>query len=57
MGGGHYVAYFYNDADDKWYYASDTHVNVSSLEYALKSEAYLLFYQQVQETAVDEVAV
>ncbi|MCD7454889.1 ubiquitin-specific protease ubp2 [Datura stramonium] len=56
MRGGHYVAYVrggpkitgkdVNAEDFAWYYASDTHVREVSLEEVLRSEAYILFYEE-----------
>ncbi|TMW92252.1 hypothetical protein EJD97_013300 [Solanum chilense] len=56
MRGGHYVAYVRggpkitgkeeNAEDFVWYYASDTHVREVSLKDVLRSEAYILFYEE-----------
>lgn len=56
MRGGHYVAYVRggpkitgkeeNEEDFVWYYASDTHVREVSLKDVLRSEAYILFYEE-----------
>lgn len=56
MRGGHYVAYLRGgkksasqteNGDFVWYYASDAYVREVSLEEVLRSEAYILFYEQV----------
>ncbi|PHT39240.1 Ubiquitin carboxyl-terminal hydrolase 2 [Capsicum baccatum] len=57
MRGGHYVAYVRGgpkiagkdkDAEDYvWYYASDAYVREVSLEEVLRSEAYILFYEEI----------
>ena len=31
----------------KWFYASDSHINVVTEEHVLKAEAYLLFYERI----------
>ncbi|PHT48817.1 Ubiquitin carboxyl-terminal hydrolase 2 [Capsicum baccatum] len=56
MRGGHYVAYVRggpkiagkdkNAEDFAWYYASDSHVREVSLEEVLRSDAYILFYEE-----------
>ncbi|XP_052189807.1 ubiquitin carboxyl-terminal hydrolase 2-like isoform X2 [Diospyros lotus] len=61
MRGGHYVAYVRggkgNSSNSEkeenenggfvWYHASDTHVRQASLEEVLRSEAYILFYENL----------
>ncbi|XP_075113037.1 ubiquitin carboxyl-terminal hydrolase 2-like [Nicotiana tabacum] len=57
MRGGHYIAYVRGgpkiagkdkDAEDYvWYYASDAYVREVSLEEVLRSEAYILFYEEI----------
>nr|GMD80592.1 ubiquitin carboxyl-terminal hydrolase 2-like [Ipomoea batatas] len=55
MRGGHYVAYLRGkkstshteNGDFVWYYASDAYVREVSLEEVLRSEAYILFYEEV----------
>ncbi|XP_006366844.1 ubiquitin carboxyl-terminal hydrolase 2 [Solanum tuberosum] len=57
MRGGHYVAYVRGgpkiagkekDAEDYvWYYASDAYVREVPLEEVLRSEAYILFYEEI----------
>ncbi|XP_059308197.1 ubiquitin carboxyl-terminal hydrolase 2-like [Lycium ferocissimum] len=57
MRGGHYVAYVRGgpkiageDKDAKdyvWYYASDAYVREVPLEEVLRSEAYILFYEEI----------
>ncbi|KAK4425241.1 Ubiquitin carboxyl-terminal hydrolase 2 [Sesamum alatum] len=49
MRGGHYVAYVRgskNSGDCVWYHASDAYVREASLEEVLRSEAYVLFYEE-----------
>lgn len=46
MGGGHYVAYA-ETRTDQWAYFSDSAVRPVSIDEVLKSEAYILFYEQV----------
>ncbi len=45
--GGHYVAHVRHG--DSWYYASDSSVSKESLSDALRSEAYVLFYERIWE--------
>ncbi|VFQ65180.1 unnamed protein product [Cuscuta campestris] len=49
MRGGHYVAYVRGgrSGESVWYYASDAHVSQVSLEQVLRSEAYILFYEEM----------
>nr|CAD1839110.1 unnamed protein product [Ananas comosus var. bracteatus] len=59
MGGGHYVAYVRGDkiqgkshravGSPSWFYASDAHVREVSFSEVLKSEAYILFYERLQD--------
>lgn len=57
MRGGHYVAYVRGGERSRgkaenekighvWYYASDAHVRVVSLDEVLHCEAYILFYEK-----------
>ncbi|CAH9129801.1 unnamed protein product [Cuscuta epithymum] len=50
MRGGHYIAYvrgIKNGGNSAWYYVSDAHVREVSLEEVLRSEAYILFYEEM----------
>ncbi|KAJ3681232.1 hypothetical protein LUZ60_015721 [Juncus effusus] len=56
MSGGHYIAYVRGERKSKdgahsqtWFYASDAHVKEVSLQQVLKSEAYLLFYERIED--------
>nr|CAD1839089.1 unnamed protein product [Ananas comosus var. bracteatus] len=59
MGGGHYVAYVRGDkiqgkshravGSPSWFYASDAHVREVSFSEVLKSEAYILLYERLQD--------
>ncbi|TCD71861.1 CSN-associated deubiquitinating enzyme Ubp12 [Steccherinum ochraceum] len=46
LGGGHYRAFAHNHVTDKWYHFDDSHVSPSSANYAVNSNAYLLFYKR-----------
>ncbi|GAM28993.1 hypothetical protein SAMD00019534_121690 [Acytostelium subglobosum LB1] len=46
MGSGHYVAYVYDDSQDRWYYVSDSTYRHCSLSDVLQSQAYILFYKR-----------
>lgn len=48
MGGGHYSAYVYHNAEDKWYDFDDRHVSQVSPDSLKTSAAYVLFYKRVQ---------
>lgn len=48
MGGGHYVAYV-RSGDGRWWYISDDCVSESSSEAARTSQAYILWYEQVDQ--------
>lgn len=49
MGGGHYVAYSKHNikGQDRWFYASDSHVREVTESEALKAQAYMLFYRRI----------
>ncbi len=53
---GHFVAYRrgpdakFGENADCWYYASDNHVRRATLEEVLASQAYMLFYERVEQT-------
>lgn len=50
MGGGHYTAYVYHEAEDKWYDFDDRHVSHVSQDSIKSSAAYVLFYKKVHAT-------
>ncbi|KAL0912218.1 hypothetical protein M5K25_018180 [Dendrobium thyrsiflorum] len=50
MGGGHYTAYVYHDAEDKWYDFDDRHVSHVTLDTIKSSAAYVLFYKRIHST-------
>jgi len=47
LSGGHYVA-FARREDDKWYNFNDEYFQACSNSDALKQQAYLLFYRQIE---------
>lgn len=59
LGSGHYVAYVNAGSslqNENWYFASDTHVQRSSREDAMKAEPYLAFYRRIKDLKAEEVA-
>ncbi|PKA52294.1 Ubiquitin carboxyl-terminal hydrolase 8 [Apostasia shenzhenica] len=48
MGGGHYTAYVYHEAEDRWYEFDDRHVYPVSEDNVRTSAAYVLFYKRIQ---------
>lgn len=50
MGGGHYIAYMKHTikGQDRWFYASDSHVREVELSDALRAQAYMLFYRRIE---------
>jgi hypothetical protein len=53
MNGGHYVAYV--KRSKVWWYISDSSVRQVSTEQVLKSQAYMLFYEQSGSADSEEV--
>ncbi|KAG0447544.1 hypothetical protein HPP92_028275 [Vanilla planifolia] len=51
MGGGHYTAYVYHEAEDRWYDFDDRHVYPISGDSIKTSAAYVLFYKRVQKSS------
>ncbi|EGC40545.1 hypothetical protein DICPUDRAFT_96224 [Dictyostelium purpureum] len=47
MGGGHYVAYIYDDYNEQWFYISDSTFRPSSLSHVVSNDPYLLFYKKI----------
>eukprot|EP00743_Colponemidia_sp_Colp-15_P008477 GILK01009217.1.p1 GENE.GILK01009217.1~~GILK01009217.1.p1 ORF type:complete len:896 (-),score=132.96 GILK01009217.1:88-2703(-) len=53
LSGGHYTAYTRtNRSSNRWCYFSDTHCSYVNQEEVLSSQAYLLFYEQVDSSSV-----
>lgn len=51
MGGGHYTAYVYHEAEDKWYDFDDRYVSHVSHDSIKSSAAYVLFYKRIQASS------
>ncbi|KAF8887293.1 hypothetical protein BD779DRAFT_1527312 [Infundibulicybe gibba] len=46
LGGGHYRAYTFNHATDKWYHFDDSYVTPARASDSVNANAYLLFYRR-----------
>lgn len=56
LSGGHYVAYCKNSSTKKWYLFNDSRVSEVSESQVLHCEAYILFYQKVSPSHLQEVS-
>jgi len=54
LGGGHYTAYGKNSVDKKWHSFDDSYVGDANEDNIITKSAYVLIYQQQEQTTGDD---